>query len=305
MTRLDEVHVFLRGGLGNQLFQYSTGFHISQETGKKLVIRADLLPETQDSIGNFSRWPNQINSFQHSGEVRVNSFQPHGKTNLFGKIMQVMRTFGDTFPRMAQSLGWLTGEIKTPELPNDLSKISAINSYAPYKHLAWLNRNRIRNEIHGILDPSSAFINLSAEMKRHAPTIIHVRQGDYANLKHIYGEPNQNFYKKALNLLASRTLSPRQIWIFTDSPQQIPPMILETINPERVIGPDLVSRPIENLILMSNGAAIIAANSTFSWWACLLSKPGTQIIAPKVGGAPVNNFHEGSEPCSDWSFLDA
>jgi hypothetical protein len=244
-------------------------------------------------------------SFQHSGEMRVNSFQPNGKTNLFGKTMQVMRTLGDTFPRIAQSLGWITGEFKTPEFPNEINKIFVVNSYAPYKNLAWLNRKLIRNEINELSDPSSAFLDLSAEMKITSPTIIHVRQGDYANLKHIYGEPNQNYYKKALNLLACRPMSPSQIWIFTDSPQQIPPMILETIIPYRVVGPDLVSRSIENLILMSNADAIVAANSSFSWWACLLSKPGTQIIAPNVGGARVNNFREGSEPCSDWNFLDA
>ena len=304
MTRVDEIHVFLRGGLGNQLFQYSTGLFISQETGKKLVLRADLLPETQDSIGHISRWPNQIKGFQHCGEVRVNSFQPRGKTNLFGKTMQVMRTFGDTFPRISQSLGWLTGELRTPRLPHDIKKISTINSYVPFKELAWLNKIRIRGEIQSILNPSPEFMELSAEMERNRPSVVHVRQGDYINLKHIYGEPKRDFFKNASNLLESQHRS-SQIWIFTDSPKQVPTWIIETIKPQRVVGPDLVSLPIENLLLMSNAGAIVAANSTFSWWACLLSKPGTPIIAPIVVGASVNNFDEGSEPCRDWSFLYA
>lgn len=304
MTRLDEIHVFLRGGLGNQLFQYSTGLFFSQEFGKRLILRPDLLPETQDSIGNVSRWPNQIAEFQHSGEVRVNSFQPRDKTNLFGKMMQAMRTFGDNFPQASESLGWLTGELRTPELPKYKNRVSVINSYVPYKHLAWSNRNRIRSEIQTLSEPSCAFVKLLAQLQTLRPTIVHVRQGDYANLKHIYGEPKIEYYASALTLLASKKKT-SQVWIFTDSPEKIPPVILETIEPHLIVGPNSVSRPIENLILMSNADAIVAANSTFSWWACLLSKPGTPILTPIVGGAKTHNFTRGGEPSCEWRFLDA
>lgn len=304
MNRKSEIHVFLRGGLGNQLFQYSTGISISKKTGKKLVLRSDLLPETQDSIGRISRWPNQITSFEHSGEVRVNSFQPSGKTNLFGKKMQVMRTLGDIFPKVSQSFGWLSAEKVKPNLPNDIRKLNTVNSYVPFKEFAYSNSTQIRNEIEKVLEPSPAYIELFAKIKKMRPSIVHVRQGDYTNLRHIYGELNLDYFKSAANLLDAQDLT-RELWIFTDSPNLIPPPILKTLRPSLVVGPETVARPIENLVLLSQANAIVAANSSFSWWACLLSKPGTRIIAPRVISAAINNFDENSEPCRDWEFLDA
>ena len=65
LAKSSEVSVFLRGGLGNQLFQYSAGLKISRMTGKKLILRTDLLPIQEDKIGGISRWPNQISEFSH------------------------------------------------------------------------------------------------------------------------------------------------------------------------------------------------------------------------------------------------
>ena len=304
MSRRNELQVFLRGGLGNQLFQYSTGLAIAEKTGRELIIRGDLLPEIEDSIGGVSRWPNQISSFNHSGVVRTNSFQPASKTNLLGKSMQAMRALGDAFPSVSRSLGWLASEKTLNTNHPRVDSTRLINSYSPYKYLAWSNRARLRNELSSIVDPTDRFIELSAEINRTPTIAIHLRQGDYLRLQHIFGKPSINYFRAALEYLESSSVSHR-VWLFTDSPDSTPPELLNLLNPALVIGPEVLSKPIENLVLMGSGSGLVAANSSFSWWANLISEEGVPVVAPRISGAIVSNFEVGNEPNQKLEFLDA
>jgi hypothetical protein len=303
MGNLKEIQVFLRGGLGNQLFQYSTGLALSEMTGKKLILRSDLLPEFEDTIGGVSRWPNQIDTFEHSGEIRSRSYQPRERTNLKGKVMQGMRALGDQVPWLCSALGWVTSENSSPVLPGNINNVRLINSYVAYKEEAWAQRIRLRAEIRNLKNPSLAFIQTSKEMTSVRPIVLHVRQGDYRGLEHIFGNLPEGYYQAALKALKNTSnLAPK--WIFSDTPNQISRPLLQVLNPDRVIGPGEISRPVENLILMSLGRSLIAANSTFSWWAGLITDEESQVIAPNIEAAKVNNFSRGKEPANNWLFID-
>jgi hypothetical protein len=303
VDKLKEIQVFLRGGIGNQLFQYSTGLALSEITGKKLILRSDLLPEYEDSIGGTSRWPNQIDSFYHSGEIRSRSYQPSEKTNLMGKAMQGMRALGDQFPWFCRALGWVASENSLPLLPRDINKVRLINSYVTYKEKAWAHRKRLRTEIRNIKNPSAAFYRMSKEMTSIRPIVLHVRQGDYLGLEHIFGSLPERYYQSALKAIEIEGSS-APFWIFSDAPDQISRSLLKFLNPDRVIGPKEISRPVENLVLMSLGRSLIAANSTFSWWASLISDEDSQVIVPNMRAAKVNNFSRGKEPAHNWLFID-
>jgi hypothetical protein len=303
MDRLKEIQVFLRGGLGNQLFQYATGLAISEITGKRLILRSDLLPEYEDSIGGVSRWPNQIDTFNHSGEIRSRSFQPREKTNLKGKIMQGMRVVGDQVPWVCSALGWVSSENSVPALPRNMNRIRLVNSYVAYKQRAWAQRIRLRTEIRNVKDPSPEFIQTSKVITSIRPIVFHIRQGDYLGLERIFGSLPEVYYRSALKALnIANNSAPK--WIFSDSPNQISRSLLQALNPDRVIGPREMSKPVENLVLMSLGRSLIAANSTFSWWAGLITDEESQVIAPNIEAAKVNNFSRGKEPANNWLFID-
>jgi hypothetical protein len=303
MDRLKEIQVFLRGGLGNQLFQYSTGMAISEITGKRLILRSDLLPEHQDSIGGVFRWPNQIDTFNHSAEIRVQSYQPHEKTNLRGKIMQGMRALGDQAPWVCSAVGWVSSENSVPVLPRKLSRVRLVNSYVAFKQRAWAQRTRLRNEIRNLKDPSPEFIQTSKAMTSIRPIVFHIRQGDYLGLEHIFGNLSKGYYHSALKALNIASSSAPK-WIFSDSPNQISRSLLQVLKPDHVIGPREISKPVENLVLMSLGRSLIAANSTFSWWAGLIADEESQVIVPNIRSAKVNNFSRGIEPANNWIFID-
>jgi hypothetical protein len=303
MANLNELQVFLRGGLGNQLYQYSTGLAISEQYGKKLVLRTDLLPKTQDQIGGISRWPDQISSFAHSGVLRGTSYQPIGKTNLFGKSMQIMRTVGDRWPVLSEKMGWYASEKSAKNEFFNPAGTRLINSYVAIKDFAWKNQARLRLETSQIRNPSNLFSQLMEEMADIPTCVIHVRLGDYRELARVYGQSSDNFIQAAIGRIRSYDMLER-VWVFSDSPKDLMLREFKNLTIERVIGPDDLPRPIENLVLMSKANSIIASNSSFSWWAGCLSREGTRVVAPYYSSALVNNFSKSEMRILNWELID-
>jgi hypothetical protein len=304
MANLNELQVFLRGGLGNQLFQYSTGLAISEQSGKALVLRTDLLPKTQDQIGGISRWPDQISSFAHSGVVRSCGYQPTGSTNLLGKSMQLMRAMGDLLPKLTSSMGWLASEHSVVNDQLNFGTFDLINSYVPFKTMARENRARLRLETSQIKNPGRRFLELAHDLSEVPTMIVHLRRGDYAHLQKIYGGVSTYFIESAVDKIHNEG-NARRTWLFTDSPEGLGSSIYRLLNPSRVIGPSDIASPIENLYLMSRGNAFVASNSTFSWWACLLSETGTKLVAPLFREASVNIFDKGDEMFMNLEIINA
>ena len=262
------VQVFLRGGLGNQLFQYSAGLYFARKQENRLTIRTDLLPTKEDSIGGVSRWPIQITDFQSEGECTSLRSQPPNTTNLYSKFRQLQRQIGDYFPLILQRLGILASEEREfPEL-RPRGRIRTVNSYCTSIVPAQRLGEDLRKQIRSVVDPSPEFNFLSQEIAEVRPIVLHIRMGDYLRLQHIYGTQNFRMIEKTTSQIRKSESSP--IWVFTDSPDNLEERFLENLRPQRVIGPKDLPKPLENLVLMSLGSAFIASNSTFSWWSAYL-----------------------------------
>lgn len=302
MISRDEIHVFLRGGLGNQLYQYAVAREISIRFSKSLVLREDLLPLERDEIAGVTRWPNQLTGFQYSGRVSYREHQPAGKTNLFGKFMQLMRICGDLAPNLAAKLGWLSSE-RTMVVPtSELNRLRVINSYSVDKESIARNRDALLVELETLVNPSKSYLHLRSQLTNSPKTLVHIRKGDYSRLGDVYGIITTDYYLRALELLRKKDcLHP--IWIFTDTPSELGPDELNTLEPERIVGPAEIQSPLENLLLMSKGASLIASNSTYSWWASQLSDRASTVIAPVFCRAKINNFGENNEPRSTITVL--
>jgi hypothetical protein len=281
--KINEIHVFLRGGLGNQLFQYALGLHVSITQDKKLVIREDLLPESEDEIGGVSRWPNQISHFQHSGNNFTKSHQPSSDTNLFGKLMQAQRMLGDSVPGLLLRLGIYGAETSGLLIDDFLARnLRTINGYAVSKSFALAQKVSISKQVNAIKKPSRTFETLDFEIRAKSPIIVHLRMGDYLSLTEVYGSISIKFIQEGLAALSGLDRPP--IWIFTQNEDDLGKDLLETINPERVVDSKVLNRPIENMLLMSKGGGLICSNSTLSWWSAFLSGKSQNVIAPRYEG---------------------
>jgi len=296
----NEIHIFLRGGLGNQLFQYALGLHVSVTQDKDLVIREDLLPESEDHIAGVSRWPNQISHFEHSGQNWCRSHQPPFDTNIFGKYMQAQRILGDASPSLLRGFG-IYGAEASGLMGDEFSPYSlrVINGYASTKRFAQAQKESISVQVHALKNPSRAFETLDSEIKATSPIVVHLRLGDYLSLSDIYGNISIEYLRKGLSVLLG---SQRPVWVFTQHSEEVGADLLEAIAPERIVDSQALSSPLENMLLMSHGGGLICSNSSLSWWAAFLSNSQQNVVVPRYPGR--TNAFGPTMTLDGWKVLD-
>jgi len=279
----NEINFFLRGGLKNQLFQYGLGLHVSITQEKRLVVREDLLPESEDEIGGVSRWPSQISYFEHSGRDFSRSHQPKSDTNLFGKFMHAERMFGDSALALLLRLG-IHGAETSGLLGEKLltRNLRSINGYAASRFFARAQRQVISDHVHAIKNPSRTFETLDSEKRAKRPLVAHLRMGDYLSLAEIYGNISTKLIQERLASLSGTDRPPT--WIFTQNEDDVGQDLLETMNLESVRDSIALSKPIENLMPLTHGWGIVCSDSTLSWWAALLTVNQQSVIVPNYVG---------------------
>jgi hypothetical protein len=100
---------------------------------------------------------------------------------------------------------------------------------------------------------------------------LHVRRTDYLNLGHIYDVVDKNYYLKAVN--SFRESNQRiEFHLFSDDPEGAIHWLGDSINIDKIISQPAHISSGEMLRLMSTYDSIVAANSTFSWWAAYIGK---------------------------------
>jgi|LakMenE18May11ns_1017448.scaffolds.fasta_scaffold9859265_1 hypothetical protein len=273
------VKVFLRGGLGNQLFQYSAALFFAKKQNTEVVIRTDLLPAIADTIASTSRWPSQITNFAFEGKISNRGNQPPNSTNLFSKFMQAQRLVGDLFGPLMTNMGYLSGERQNQINFSSLPRIRVINSYCANSTPAQELGEILRNQLLQIVNPSRMYSEMLSEIRRNPPVTVHLRMGDYLQLTHLYGKPNFEELEKVMGRVLASKKTP--IWVFTDSPEDLDASWLQRLNVDKVIGPKDLPSSLENLILLSSGSSLVCSNSTFSWWAAFLKGTQGQVHYPR------------------------
>jgi Glycosyl transferase family 11 len=102
---------------------------------------------------------------------------------------------------------------------------------------------------------------------------IHVRRGDYVN-NSTYESCSLDYYNQAVGLIKEKVVSPK-FYIFSDDIA----WIKDNLNITNAIY--LSNSDREDLYLMSQCRHAIIANSSFSWWgAWLINNPDKIVIAP-------------------------
>ena len=284
------VKVFLRGGLGNQLFQYAAGLFLAKRQNEDVFFRSDLLPAHPDSIARISRWPIQITDFRFAGKVSLRTNQPPNSTNYFSKFMQVQRLLGDTFGGLMLRFGFFSGDREGNIDFTKLPRIRVVNSYCTSSTPATELYEILRKQLFALVNPSRQYLDLLEEARRASPIVVHLRLGDYRHLEHVYGVPNFDRLDQVIRGVLALSGSP--VWLFTDSPEELDTGLLKRLRIDRVIGPADLPSSLENLILLSAGAKLICSNSTLSWWAAFLKGPEGNVLYPTFSPTVKGVFRE-------------
>lgn len=277
---------YLKGGLGNQFFQYATGYALSRELNCPLYLDTSHYKNKQ-----------QIRKFELS-LYQIESKEIGNTQKLILKVLS----------KISPEKNIHIQEKQFHFVPFDLTTLSS-------KKSVWLDgywqsplyfekyRADILRQFQLSQSPSPENQSLLSEIRNSNSIFLHVRRGDYVSNKSaasFHGTLPISYYEHALQKL-NFTESSNQLFIFTDDPEWCIESF-KTINSKRVVTHNQNSG-WEDLRLMSECKAGILANSTFSWWGAWLNQNSNlKIIAPK------NWFTDGTiRTCSltpsSWSLI--
>jgi len=236
----------IKGGLGNQLFQYTYGRYLLKKN-KKIVFdisffrdqRSEMDTDRKFLLNNFNVIDSSHFSFVDESEIKK-------------IIIKVLRKFKFKIDEYYQNLKY----------PHSIKSV-------------------LLNEI-SLLNPSNNYMNSLLKIKNNSLS-LHVRHGDYLDnhkTKDFHGVLELDYYKSAYNKIRKNT-EINQVIIFSDDSEWTKENF-NFIDCEIIYASDLNLQDHEELILMSKCSHNIIANSTFSWWGAWLNQnPNKIVIAPK------------------------
>jgi hypothetical protein len=266
--------VYLRGGLGNQLFQYAAGLYFSEASSSPLEIRTDLLPLRPDVFLGAGRWPCQLSGFQHSGYLRSAGFQPRTGTNFFSKALTIRRHLLGAIPGY-----WAKFGLFTDPADGDFDKFIecargreslVLDGYFQTTLFALPHRDRLRVEILG-QESGADDTDLGKSIA------VHIRLGD-----NLWQKPNlldryRDFYQRAVDQASERLGTRPSLAVFSDQEELITEVLGEKNYDWRLVKTNPES-PVEALRLIAACGGLIAPASTFSWWGAFLQRKWDRVF---------------------------
>lgn len=275
------VKIYLRGGLGNQLFQYGAAFNLAKRTNSKIIVDDTIISAGVNK--NFFN-PVKLELDTFINEIDFNYCKPGLKTSLKSKFLAGQRLLGDRFPNLLLKFGVFASEHNENfEIFEVIDNEITINSYCGSRRFFGDYSGEIVKTIFEIKDKSNWLIEITKEIEIKKPIALNIRLGDYLKLEHIYGSPDPYYYLRSLEIL-KKFKGDSEIWLFSDEPEKANLLLEDYIKFDKLVSIPNNFRPIEYMVALANCDAIICANSSFSWWAGFLSThkdPNAKIIFPR------------------------
>jgi hypothetical protein len=256
------IIVKLKGGLGNQLFQYAFGRRMSIFRHEKLKLDKDILGEKGDTYRYYGLDNYNIKADIASKEEVQKFKYPLG---LFSKFLRFLK--GKVLK--IYHVGY------EPELLKSKS-IYLDGYFQSYKYLEPI-KNDLLKEI-TLKEPiENKYFDLLQKINNNNSVSIHIRRGDYIN-NNDYCTYGLEYYNEAIKIIKEKISDPI-FFVFSDEIT----WAKENFKLNNIF---FVSSPAmkdyEELILMTKCKHNIIANSSFSFWGAWLNKnPDKTVIAPK------------------------
>jgi len=263
----------LKGGLGNQLFQFAAGKSLSlyNEVDHELDTTHFERIESKTTQRNLD-----IYDFKISSKIVSDANLLKLKPNTIKKVL--LRINNQLFKKYY--LNWDHRFFDGRETYLD-------GYFQSEKYFLWCEHD-IRRELILRDELLSEIVDIKDQINQtHNAVSLHIRRGDYVmnpKNRHLYDVCNSDYYGKAIKYIRDRIENPT-FFIFSDeinifknilksNERFIPISSMLTKNNKKL-------KPSQELFLMSLCKNHIIANSSFSWWGAYLNANNNKtVIAP-------------------------
>lgn len=273
------IIVSIRGGLGNQLFQYAFGRSLSEHYGVPLKLDfKNVYPDVYGRSLELESFECKVTAASEK-EIMDRKWQKPTffqrlRNRLFGKIeLAENRTY-------FREKEWF---IFDPNVYNDFGDSYMSGFWQSWKYFE-KHEKLIRSELRPIKIYDEAVLDLSIPWAGRNTVSVHFRRKDYvedSKTASVFDVVNQTYYQKAFEIISSNISDPLFI-LFCDDYQWITRWLKGKlqVSGDFTIAPEC-NRPCMDMWLMSRCKNHIIVNSSFSWWGAWLNpSPDKLVIAP-------------------------
>lgn len=260
------VIINLKGGLGNQMFQYAFGRTLSIKNNDELKLDLNSLDQAK-MIGNIYR-PFSLAYFNINRDIaslpeiascqksaglltRVKNILWGDQTNLFNQ--EYLNQIGNLY---------LDGYFQSPRYFENIRTV-LLNEFT-------------------LASPLPEYGNKIMEQIENSQSVsVHIRRSDYLSnpqVKKQFGLCSKGYYLKAIDLMQEK-IKDVKFFVFSDDISWVKDHL--NFSENTVFVSDSALKDAEELSLMSQCQHNIIANSSFSWWGGWLNQNTNKlVIAP-------------------------
>ncbi len=257
----------IKGGLGNQLFQYAAAYALSRRLEQPFQLdfaltkhmtqtpyRLDQLRVRETRLVSGGELPKQISRYKNA------------------YINKALRMLGLRRLRCGNWVYWLE---TSDAFQKDFFTIQAENLYVDgyFQSEAYFQtyRQALLKQFTPAYPPDKDFAEALREIRRCNSVAIHVRRGDFHKSSHPFHYLlDVEYYRKAMAYVQARAEEPVFFW-FSNDVNWVREHFGDAEN-MRYVSVKSAHGDIDDMMLMKNCSHIITANSTFSWWAAWLNE---------------------------------
>jgi hypothetical protein len=270
------VTVQLRGGLGNQMFQYAAARAVACRTN--VPLKLDVTEFVNDRLRSYRLgWFNIVEDFATEAELYRARKPRHRQVVAFAayeigrhllpwrrqRIIQERRfSFDPAILRLDGDV-YLSGYWQSEKYFADVAEV-------------------IRQEFTLKPEPDTLNQLVLDEIQAATSVSLHIRRGDYVSnavTSRIHGVLGLDYYSRAVDHIARRTTQPH-FFVFSDDIAWAKENLRFSF-PLTFVDHNGEDRQYEDLRLMCHCKHHITANSSFSWWgAWLTANPESIVVSP-------------------------
>ncbi|PWB67739.1 MAG: alpha-1,2-fucosyltransferase [Holophagae bacterium] len=285
------VIVRLKGGLGNQMFQYAAARALATARGVRLGLDLAAFKADQKRRFELDRFPIsaaiasaraifRLTTRPQTRSQRILCRAARALTKVAGapphRELDLLKPLG--VARRVHSEPHFQFDPHFQELPGHVYLDGYWQSERYFSAIA----DELRRELTVGAAAQAEVRDLEAAIRSAESVGVHVRRGDYVTEERTaayHGTCGADYYRAAAELVRDVAEQPH-FFVFSDDPEWVRTN-LAFLRPSTTIGQADRTRPHDDMRLLSLCRHTIIANSSFSWWGAWLNDhPGKRVVAP-------------------------